>query len=71
MVCTWLQLRGSVNKLKYMNIESVIRRTVIIINGEEFIVSESDFTESVREFHLLNDECLVDNADVIDFVGGN
>jgi hypothetical protein len=54
-----------------MNIESVIRRTVIIINGEEFIVSESDFTESVREFHLLNDECLVDNADVIDFVGGN
>jgi len=50
-----------------MNIESVIRRTVIIINGEEFIVSESDFTESVREYNLLNDECLVDNADVIDF----
>ena len=68
-MCTWLQLRGSVNKLNNMNIESVIRRTVIIINGEEFIVSESDFTESVREYNLLNDECLVDNADVIDFVG--
>ena len=52
-----------------MNIESVIRRTVIIINGEEFIVSESDLTESVREFHLLNDECLIDNTDVLNFFG--
>ena len=52
-----------------MNIDSVIRRTVIIINGEEFIVSESDLTEIVREHHLLNDECLIDNEDVISFVG--
>ena len=52
-----------------MNIESVIRRTVIIINGEEFIVSESDLTESVREHHLLNDECLTDNEDVLNFFG--
>lgn len=52
-----------------MNIESVIRRTVIIINGDEFIVSESDLTENVREHHLLNDECFFDNEDVIHFVG--
>ena len=58
-----------VNQLKYMNIESVIRRTVIIINGEEFIVSESDLTESVREHHLLNDECFTDNEDVLNFFG--
>jgi uncharacterized protein YlzI (FlbEa/FlbD family) len=54
-----------------MNIESVVRRTVIIINGEEFIVNESDLTELVREHHLLNDECFIDNEDVIDFVGRN
>ena len=52
-----------------MNIESVIRRTVIIINGEEFIVSESDLTESVLEHHLLNDECFTDNEDVLNFFG--
>jgi hypothetical protein len=54
-----------------MNIESVIRRTVIIINGEEFIVNESDVTENVREHHLLNDECLTNEEDVINFVGRN
>jgi uncharacterized protein YlzI (FlbEa/FlbD family) len=54
-----------------MNIESVVRRTVIIINGEEFIVNESDLTELVREHHLLNDECFIDNEDVINFVGRN
>ena len=54
-----------------MKIESVIRKTIVVVNGEEFVVSESDFTESVREYHLLNDECLIDNQDVIDFVGGN
>ena len=52
-----------------MKIESVIRKTIVVVNGEEFIVSESDLTESVREYHLLNDECLMDNEDVIDFVG--
>ncbi len=54
-----------------MNIESVIRRTVIVINGEEFIVNESDLTELVREHHLLNDECFIDNEDVCDFVRHN
>jgi hypothetical protein len=58
-----------------MNIESVIRsvvrRTVIIINGEEFIVNESDLTELVREHHLLNDECFTNEEDVINFVGRN
>ena len=52
-----------------MKIESVIRRTIIIINGEEFIVNDSNLTESVREHHSLNDECLIDNEDVISFVG--
>lgn len=37
-----------------MNIESVIRRTIIIINGEEFIVNESDLTEIVTRTHLKN-----------------
>jgi hypothetical protein len=54
-----------------MNIESVVRRTVIIINGEEFIVNESDLTELVREHHLLNDECFTNEEDVINFVGRN
>ena len=52
-----------------MKINSVIRRTIIIINGEEFIVNDSNLTESVREHHSANDECLIDNEDVISFVG--
>ena len=51
-----------------MNIKSVIRRTVIVINGEEFIVNESDITEKVRDHHLLNDECFTNEEDVINFV---
>jgi hypothetical protein len=52
-----------------MNIKSVIRRTVIVINGQEFIVNESDITENVREHHLLNDGCFTNEEDVINFVG--
>ena len=44
-----------------MKINSVIRRTIII--------NDSNLTESVREHHSLNDECLIDNEDVISFVG--
>ena len=54
-----------------MKIESVIRRTVIVINGQEFIVNESDITEKVRDHHLLNDECFTNEEDVINFVGHN
>ena len=52
-----------------MKIESVIRRTIIIINGEARIINESDLTELVRNHHLLNDECITSNEDVINFVG--
>jgi uncharacterized protein YlzI (FlbEa/FlbD family) len=51
-----------------MKIESVIRRTVIVINGQEFIVNESDITEKVRDHHLLNDECFTNEEDVINFI---
>ena len=54
-----------------MNIESVIRKTIVIVNGVEFIVNESDLTELVREHHLLNDEYFIDNEDVRDFVRHN
>jgi uncharacterized protein YlzI (FlbEa/FlbD family) len=52
-----------------MNIESVIQRTIIIINGQEFIINESDLTERVIDYHLLNDECITNEEDVINFLG--
>jgi hypothetical protein len=52
-----------------MNIESIVRRTVIIINGEEFIVNEENLTENVIEHHTLNDLCLSDNEDILHFLG--
>jgi hypothetical protein len=51
-----------------MTIESVIRKTIVVVNGEEFLVSESDITEKVRDHHLLNDECFTNEEDVINFV---
>jgi predicted metallo-beta-lactamase superfamily hydrolase len=52
-----------------MKIESVIRRTIIIINGEARIINESDLTELVLDHHLLNDDVFTNEEDVINFLG--
>jgi len=52
-----------------IKIDSVIRKTIIIINGEEFIVNEENLTENVIDHHTLNDLCFFDNEDILHFLG--
>ena len=48
-----------------MNIESVVRKTVIVINGVEHILSETSWTESVHQaqdsgVEFESDEVVID-----------
>jgi hypothetical protein len=52
-----------------IKIDSVIRKTIIIINGEEFIVNEENLTENIIDHHTLNDLCFFDNEDILHFLG--
>jgi|NOAtaT_7_FD_contig_101_1105397_length_1619_multi_2_in_0_out_0_1 hypothetical protein len=50
-----------------MTIESVVRKTIIVINGVEHILSETSWTESVHEAQDSGVEFESDE-DVIDWV---
>ena len=54
-----------------IKINSVIRKTIIVINGEECSVHEEDLTEHVIDYHTLNDLCLIDNEDILHFLGAS
>jgi hypothetical protein len=54
-----------------IKINSVIRKTIIVINGEECSINEEDLTEHVIDHHTLNDLCLIDNEDVLHFLGAS
>jgi hypothetical protein len=54
-----------------IKINSVIRKTIIVINGEECSVNEEDLTEHVIDYHTLNDLCLIDNEDILHFLGAS
>jgi len=52
-----------------IKIDSVIRKTIIVINGKECFVNEEDLTEHVIDYHTLNDLCLIYNEDILHFLG--
>lgn len=52
-----------------MRIESVIRKTIIIINGEECSTKEENLTEHIVDHHTLNDLCFSDNEEILHHLG--
>ena len=49
-------------------IVSVIRKTVIVINGIEHVISEADWTESIKQAREENE---IDNEiDIINWIEG-
>ena len=52
-----------------IKIESVIRKTIIIINGEELSVNEENLTEYILDHHTLNDLCFSDNEEILHHLG--
>jgi len=51
-----------------MNIESVIRKTIVIVNGVEYVVDETDFTETAKHYNSIAKCTLKTDKDVIDYV---
>ena len=52
-----------------IKIESVIRKTIIIINGEECSTKEENLTEYIVDHHTLNDLCFSDNEEILHHLG--
>ena len=52
-----------------IKIESVIRKTIIIINGEELSTKEENLTEYIVDHHTLNDLCFSDNEEILHYLG--
>jgi hypothetical protein len=52
-----------------MRIESVIRKTIIIINGEECSTKEENLTGYIVDHHTVNDLCFSDNEEILHHLG--
>ena len=52
-----------------IKIDSVIRKTIIIINGEECSTKEENLTEYIVDHHTLNDLCFSDNEEILHHLG--